>query len=560
MTNCDKGKAGTVHPECVGEQHYSDDHGTGSAIKEAKAPDVDLQKEADASLAGVKDSLEKAKTAMKPINPSFQNRQPEGTKPSQHEHNKDDGVLGYDRSKIAVGPDGNVLNDRKPSRKRIRTARNERRAAERRANGGLKPEKEVKDVYAEAEKNPMLVQVSSWLNQHGHKTPSGSRWNPETVRRYLDDSTGFYDSKFGEDRMAPVKEALKQAQDAYRETAGAQRDEDMKAIQEARTRSDAKARELMAVYGPNSPMVMNGTKTPMPEDSHDDIEGPGNTEYDIKWDAAKDISGVDEGWMDMWDEVYRRRNKGDADAYAYEKKYGKYRYAPEGQRKGVPTFGDWGSKKQDLSQSRAMKDTTAIEQDIKAKEKPLDNLISLEPGASKVGEFKDTTPERDMKTLGREMWAENNMRRARGRGAGSANVALGNDPNKDPTQDLQTGRTYDGKGATPPSVRELNAQAKGLAQNKQEEPEMEQDKQASVGKAEIKDNMSKGEASPVASIRDLMKAAEDEREFAYPSGFRPKGANFDGRIHPYQEMYRTVYMDRDMPAMPDMDRVKRVRN
>ena len=34
MTNCDKGTAGTVHPECIGEQHYSDEHGTGSAIKD----------------------------------------------------------------------------------------------------------------------------------------------------------------------------------------------------------------------------------------------------------------------------------------------------------------------------------------------------------------------------------------------------------------------------------------------------------------------------------------------------------------------------------------------
>lgn len=44
MTNCSEGKAGTVHPECVGEKHYSDDHGTGSAQKMSKAPDVDLEK------------------------------------------------------------------------------------------------------------------------------------------------------------------------------------------------------------------------------------------------------------------------------------------------------------------------------------------------------------------------------------------------------------------------------------------------------------------------------------------------------------------------------------
>lgn len=63
MVNCDKGKANTVHPECIGEQHYSDDHGTGSAIKMAKAPDVDLEK-GDGQAAPdptVENALEKAR-------------------------------------------------------------------------------------------------------------------------------------------------------------------------------------------------------------------------------------------------------------------------------------------------------------------------------------------------------------------------------------------------------------------------------------------------------------------------------------------------------------------
>ena len=63
MVNCGKGKANTVHPECIGEQHYSDDHGTGSAIKMAKAPDVDLEK-GDGQAAPdptVENALEKAR-------------------------------------------------------------------------------------------------------------------------------------------------------------------------------------------------------------------------------------------------------------------------------------------------------------------------------------------------------------------------------------------------------------------------------------------------------------------------------------------------------------------
>lgn len=68
MTNCSEGKAGTVHPECVGEKHYSDDHGTGSAQKMSKAPDVDLQKDEGGAMPDttVANALEKARKEMKP--------------------------------------------------------------------------------------------------------------------------------------------------------------------------------------------------------------------------------------------------------------------------------------------------------------------------------------------------------------------------------------------------------------------------------------------------------------------------------------------------------------
>lgn len=62
MTDCGKGKAGTVHPECIGEKHYSDDHGTGSAIKMSESPDVDLQKDEGGAMpdTSVQNALEKA--------------------------------------------------------------------------------------------------------------------------------------------------------------------------------------------------------------------------------------------------------------------------------------------------------------------------------------------------------------------------------------------------------------------------------------------------------------------------------------------------------------------
>ena len=106
--------------------------------------------------------------------------------------------------------------------------------------------------------------------------------------------------------------------------------------------------------------------------------------------------------------------------------------------------------------------------------------------------------------------------------------------------------------------KEDKPKAKRKAEKPKEKPKEEDDKMKSPQKN--LDSFTKSGASPMPSIRDLMKAADEGREFAYPSGFRPTGANFDGRIHPYQEMYRTVHIDREMPAMPDMDRVKRVRN
>lgn len=104
MTNCSEGKAGTVHPECVGEKHYSDDHGTGSAQKMSKAPDVDLEKKA--LPAGMAPALTNRKTRETKV-PSF------GSIPS----NIDYGVIewdneGYDMEKDEGGamPDTTVAN------------------------------------------------------------------------------------------------------------------------------------------------------------------------------------------------------------------------------------------------------------------------------------------------------------------------------------------------------------------------------------------------------------------------------------------------------------------
>ena len=565
MTNCDKGKAGTVHPECIGEQHYSDDHGTGSAIKEAEAPDVDLQKESERSLAGVKDSLEKARVAMTPYKGAITitNKPQEMTTPEGLEHAKDSGPLGYRQDRFDVR-DGRVVNPEPPKRERM--GRKEERKAKKKAERKAQAEES-----ARIRRDPMYSSISESLNARGVAGPNGSEWIPETVRSELSRLRNGGNHMADDSGISDMERALRQAQDAYQETARAKRDTDTKAVQEARARSDAKARELMAVYGPNSPIVMGGSFTPKTEDERSveehEASRPKNTETDIKWDAAKQVTDdkhgklrevakkvladYDRGVTDYEPWVHAFRDKIEADDFEgvpLPKKY-------------MKTIQDKKAKNRRINPQQEKAD---IEEAHRVKQEKIANLESLEPGASRVGEFKDDTNKRSMQQLSRELRNDVVMRNAREQGAGSASAALDNDPNKDPNMDLQTGRSHDGKGTTQPDVRELNAQAKALAQNASEKPkeeqDMEQDKQASAGKAEIKDDMSKSGASPMPSIRDLMKAADEGREFAYPSGFRPTGANFDGTIRPYQELYRTVHIDRDMPAMPDMDHVKRVRN
>lgn len=562
MTNCDKGKAGTVHPECIGEQHYSDEHGTGSAIKEVKAPDVDLQKESDASLAGVKDALEKAKVAMRPYKGSITmtNKPQEMTTPEGLEHAKKEGPLGY-RDKFDIR-DGRVINPEPPKRERM--GRKEERRAKKKAE-----RQAAAQESARVRRDPMYSSISESLNARGVAGPGGGGWTPEVVRSELDRLRGEGRHTADDPNITEMERALNRAKATYDKELRRQNEEDRTAREAGFQRGQKKARELMAIYGPNSPIVMGGTFTPKTDDERrveeHEANRPKNTETDVNWNATKEVTDDKYGKLrEVSKKVLADYDRGVTD---YEPWVHAFRDRIEADDfEGIPLPKNYMKRLQDQKavnrKTNPQQEKADTEEAHRAKQEDIPNLVSLEPGASDVGEFKDTTPVRgSMQQVGKELRDSISMEHAREQGAGSAGAALDNDPNKDPAVDLQTGRAHDGKGATPPSVRELNAQAKGLAQNKQEEPKMEQDKQASAGRAEIKDDMTKGGvASPVASIRDLMKAAEDEKEFAYPSGFRPKGANFDGRIHPYQEIYRTVYMDRDMPAMPDMDRVKRVKN
>ena len=160
MTNCGKGKANTVHPECIGEQHYSDDHGTGSAIKMAKAPDVDLEKDAGQAAPDptVANALEKARDEGVPSKKGRELKPFKGKiEKMPFEGRNDNYPKGYTERKVPIkgmsinqtpkqthqdnpgaplrpqAPDGRVLNATKKTQPAPKATREERSAPYREA-------------------------------------------------------------------------------------------------------------------------------------------------------------------------------------------------------------------------------------------------------------------------------------------------------------------------------------------------------------------------------------------------------------------------------------------
>ena len=412
MTNCDKGTAGTVHPECIGEQHYSDEHGTGSAIKEAKAPDVDLQKQ---------------------------------------------------------------------------------------SGGGAMPSTRVEDALEKATYVPLSSthqRIADILNASSYKPKHGS-WNAQKVQNYLDKFT----------REGSIPPEFQQAMDRAREGANDVRDryESLAAHEQARREPVIQDNlRMMELRNPQDPHGFNKPATS--NASFSDEPKP----------QLRSYQHGSLGWDDQSEHAKVRKKNEDKEGAEEQNDH------------------EHGEEKTQVSKHPVK---VVSERELPPDTKVHDSGWKVPETVGGDSNAPGLTPAWESETARQvpaDVLADLENKRKKAEEASKAER-----PKKDKPADDK------------PKAKKEKPKPK-------EKPEQEDDKMDSPQKN--LDSFTKSDASPIPSIRDLMKAAEDGREFAYPSGFRPKGANFDGRIHPYQELYRTVHMDRDMPAMPDMDRVKRVRN
>ena len=297
MTNCDKGKAGTVHPECIGEQHYSDEHGTGSAIEEAKAPGVDLQKESDASLAGVKDALEKAKTAMRPYKSSITmtNKPQEATTPEGLERAKGEGPLGY-RDKFDIR-DGMVVNPEPPKRERM--GRKEERRAKKKAE-----RQAAAQESARVRRDPMYSSISESLNTRGVAGPGGSEWTPESVRDELDRLRDGGERTSDDPDISEMERALSRAKAAYVKEQDRQRVEEARHRKADFDRGQRLGAKVNETYGAFSDVAMGRKGTDRDREiAEHEANRLKNTETDVDWDVAGKVTDDKYG---KHREIYRK--------------------------------------------------------------------------------------------------------------------------------------------------------------------------------------------------------------------------------------------------------------
>ena len=227
MTNCGKGKANTVHPECIGEQHYSDDHGTGSAIKMAKAPDVDLEKDAGQAAPDptVANALEKARDEGVPSKKGRELKPFKGKEEKIPVEGENSNYPGYTKRKVPIksmstnqtdkqthqdkpgmplrpqAPDGRVLNATKKTLPAPKTTREERSAPYREAAEADKADldfwQRATDVY-----NSMPGSKGNW-DAHLFRTIYGRMFTEDgEYTGYKSDNPAFVNA---------VKEAREQA-------------------------------------------------------------------------------------------------------------------------------------------------------------------------------------------------------------------------------------------------------------------------------------------------------------------------------------------------------------
>lgn len=256
-----------VHPECIGERHYSDDHGTGSAIKMAKAPDVDMAK-GDGQAAPdptVANALEKARDTGVPSKKGQELKPNKGKMEKMpYEGRNDNYPKGYTERKVPIK--GMSLNQTPKGTHQTPMPSQHPTAPDGRALNATKPHppskvtmEEKNAPYREAKENTnMDMEVFRRAADIYNAMPgSKGNWTPELFRTMY---TRMYDPVKGSENYKAdnpaFRDAVRTAYDNANDIMARQHDMDVdnqRAMRDIKTQERREALERSFEAGRSNP-------------------------------------------------------------------------------------------------------------------------------------------------------------------------------------------------------------------------------------------------------------------------------------------------------------------
>ena len=544
MTNCSEGKAGTVHPECVGEKHYSDDHGTGSAQKMSKAPDVDLQKDEGGAMpdttvanalekAGSSDDAERHKKSAEML---AQRKAEQKNKKNQKDRAKKDSKKKPSESKKEDTPKEEKPKASSDGRDKYETKYKpiqqwDQRTPSERETGDPIPES------LQGKRTPMIeVTPPSGSTQHP-QDPMGQKFRPEVVPGDASGSAPDVATNVdGEviptyrrnhDPNAKARKGISSQPVEFKPKVKPAEGEEDPSKKKAGTANQVITRAVEVI---NQANAGSGKKPMTPEKAAEVISRFYTTPDSLSPKMRETIQGVLDSMTADTASYTSPRLETDSETLGEADRIGQIK--DTGIHEGEP---DKGTVYGDPSNVKVKKPSFKPE-DTQLKPKELQHRDQNIVSNPNLGE--KFTPRQYDEGMPRPT---NSV---------EPQTPLQNQHGSDMDAYRET------KIAPQKPMQDVGKDINRIAETARREAGMPEKRFT----PDISGNVQKSTDAKPPSFSELMKSKSESSERGMPSGMHPFGHNFNGQAIPIQNGYRQVFIQREEPVMPETGKMKITKN
>lgn len=544
MTNCSEGKAGTVHPECVGEKHYSDDHGTGSAQKMSKAPDVDLQKDEGGAMPDttVANALEKAGSS---DDPDRHKKSAEMLAQRNAEKNKAKNKNKKDKAKKDAKKKSSESKEDAPKEERPKASSDGRDKYETK----YKPlqqwdqrtpsERETGDPIPENFKGKRVpMPQNKEIQQTMHpQDPQGQRFRPDIVPGdasgsapdVMTDPEGraIPSTRKVRDPNAKARQGISSQPVKFKPKTPLAEGEEDPSQQKAGSANQVIARAVEVI---NQANAGSGKKTMTPEKAAEVISRFYTTPDSLSPKMRETIQGVIDSMTTDTDAYTSPRLETDSETLNEADRIGQIK--------------DTGIHEAEPDKDTVYGDPSNVEvkkpsfkpEDTQLKPKELQNRDQNIKSNPNLGEkFTPRQYDEGVATPSNSVEPQTPLKNQHG-------------------SDMDAYRETKVVESKP--MQDVGKDINRIAETARREAGMPKERFT----PNIDGNVQKSTNAKPPSFSELMKSKGESSERGMPSGMHPYGHNFNGQAIPIQNGYRQVFISRDEPVMPAPGKMKITKN